>query len=369
MSNNTPELYVGLDVSEKSIEIFALRIDAPNGKSGRIANDRDQLESFCAGFKHPQNVLIALETGTHSPWISELLLRHGFQVAVGNARKLAAVWKSQDKNDRNDAEMLARLARSDLNLFAPIQHQNAESRADLAVIKLRNTVSECRTKMMNAVRGTLRSFGADDEAVTPENFSKEIGKVIPRALRPAMKGILKEIRMLQLTIRDYDKQVEKLCRKYPDTEKVGQIAGVGPLTALSFILIMGRPERFNGGGGVCKYLGLTPKRDQSGEVDKQLGITKTGNALMRRLLVQAANYIISRGPACDLRRAGERIASRGGKIARRKAKIAVARRTAKLMFRLWKTGEKYDPDHKANAKTTRKRECADRPLVHVLAAV
>jgi transposase len=277
MSNNTARFYVGLDVSKKSIEIHVLSGNGESGRSCRINNGAEALELFCQNFKEPQNVLMALESGPDSPWLSELLVKRGFQVAVGNARKLELIWKNNDKSDCHDAELLARQARNDLKLFAPIQHQTSDSRADLAVIKMREIAVSCRTKMINSVRGMLRAFGVSTDEVTVDKFTAQVVALIPKTLRPALKGIVKEIRLLQLTIKNYDQQIAKLCCKYPDTKKVDQISGVGPQTSLAFVLILGSTERFTSGGGVGKYLGLTPRRDQSGEVDKQLHITKEGN--------------------------------------------------------------------------------------------
>lgn len=354
MNKCSTRFYVGMDVSEKSIEIFVLPQDNDNGRRFQIDNSRESLIAFCDSVKEPASMLAAMETGAHSAWHSELLEQRGFQVVVGNARKLAAIWMNKNKSDREDAEMLARLARSDIKLFAPIRHIPTPLRADLAVIKARNAVSECRTKLMNTARGLLRSFGIDTNGVTSENFARESSKIVPKALRPAMNGIIKEIRTLQLTIKAYDREVTKLTRKYPDTAKVGQPVGVGELTSLAFVLMVDDPRRFSDGSRAARYFGLTPKRDQSGTVDKQLGITKEGNRLMRQLLMQCANYVMGRGPDCDLRRFGERIAARGGKIAKRKAKVAIARKLVNLMFRLWVSGETYDPDYKAHCRETRK---------------
>jgi transposase len=261
-----------------------------------------------------------MESGTHSAWQSELLKQRGFQVVVGNARKLAAIWMSKNKSDREDAEMLARLAHNDINLFAPIQHIPTPLRIDLAVVKTRDAVSQCRTKLINTVRGLLRSFGISTKDITADSFTPEVSKMVPKELRPAMDGILKEIRSLQLSIKTYDKLEKKLNKKYPATAVVGQPSGAGELTSMAYVLMVVDPRRFGNGDRVTRFFGLTPKRDQSGEVDKQLGITKEGNSLMRRLLLQAANHIMGRGPDCDLRRFGERIAARGARSpnARRK---------------------------------------------------
>jgi len=365
MSKCSTEIYIGMDVSQKSIEIFSLPFDGETGERSNIANSRESLMAFCDSIKEPSKVLVAMESGTHSAWHSELLKQRGLQVVVGNARKLAAIWMSKNKSDREDAEMLARLVRSDIMLFAPIEHAKTQLRCDLAVVKARAAMIECRTKLINMVRGTLSAFGIKTDEITVENFTVETSKIVPKELRQALSEILKQIRLLQLSIKGYDRTITKLNQKYPDTSKVSQITGVGEISALTFVLLIGNPKRFQCGNRVTRYFGLTPKRDQSGEVDKQLGITKEGNVLMRKLLVQCANYIMSRGPDCDLRRFGERIAVRGGKIARRKAKVAVARKVAKLMFSLWRTGETYDPDYKNHSKETRKMNKTKKQIVNL----
>lgn len=364
MSKCSTEIHLGMDVSDKSIDFFWLSNGSENGKRCQIANSREALMMFCDRVEDSSKVLVAMESGTHSAWQSELLKQRGFQVVVGNARKLSAIWMNKNKSDREDAEMLARLAHNDINLFAPIQHIPTPLRIDLAVVKTRDAVSQCRTKLINTVRGLLRSFGISSKDITADSFTTEVSKIVPKELRPAMDGILKEIRLLQLSIKAYDKLVTKLNKKYPATAIVGQPGGAGELTSLAYVLMVVDPGRFGNGDRVTRFFGLTPKRDQSGEVDKQLGITKEGNSLMRRLLLQAANYIMGRGPDCDLRRFGERIAARGGKIAKRKAKVAVARKLAKLMFKLWVTGETYDPNYKAHCKEARKiKKSEDKTVV------
>jgi transposase len=118
---------------------------------------------------------------------------------------------------------------------------------------------------------------------------------------------------------------------------------------LSFVLVIGDPKRFSSAERLAAYLGLVPRRDQSGEVDKQLGITKQGNSFIRRYLIQGANYILGHyGEDCDLKTHGLKIAARGGKIAKRKAAVAVARKLSGLMYTLWQNDEVYDPHYKQN---------------------
>ena len=164
-------------------------------------------------------------------------------------------------------------------------------------------------------------------------------------MRPALVPILRMIEHHSGSIARYDRLIEEMGRKkYPETTTLRQVAGVGPITALCFVLTLDDPLRFKNSRAVGAFLGLRPKQDQSGERNPELRITKAGNRELRRLLVQGAQYILGPfGKDTDLRRFGESIAARGGKVAKRRALVAVARKLAVLLHRLWITGEVYEP--------------------------
>jgi transposase len=142
-------------------------------------------------------------------------------------------------------------------------------------------------------------------------------------------------------IQEYDEKIEKLGR-----EKYGPTAGkgVGPITALAYVLTLENPDRFVKSRDVGPYLGLVPKQEDSGESPPQLGISKAGDTMMRRLLVGSAHHILGPfGPDTDLRRYGLRLCERGGKNAKKRAAVAVARKLAVLLHCLWVSGEVYEP--------------------------
>lgn len=354
MNKCSTGIFIGMDVSEKSITIYALPSNNENGKETVIANDASVINKFFDQSGEMGNLTVAMETGTHSPWMSELLESRGCKVLVGHARALRMIWGSDHKCDGRDAEMLARIAKADPKLLNPIKHRSMDSRKDLAVIKARDVLVKSSTMMINYMRGILKSFGIKNEEIKTADFSDGILKLIPRELIPALTGVVQQLKHVKKEIKRYDKMIDKLCKKYPETEKLRQVSGVGPLTALAFVLIITDPNRFPCGQRLASYLGLVPERKQSGETDEQLGITKAGNGLLRRYLVQASNYIM--GPFCkdcDLRTFGTRIASRGGKIAKRKAKVAVARKLAVLLRKLWISDEAYVPDYKMQKRKNR----------------
>ena len=350
VSQKQEKIYFGLDISQKTIEIFSL-IGEKSVAFGKISNNQNSLTEFFNKIPAPAaSVTIALETGTHSAWISRLLEERGYEVIVAHARDLAFIYKGDKKSDRIDAEKLARVARADKKLLHPVKLIDKNRQEDLLAIKARDLLVKERTCIVNAIRGFLRSFGIDDTEYTLDTLNKMYLK-LPKEIRFNLKGLFSTLTALTSCIKEYDKRIEKLAKKYPETEILQQIKGVGPLIALSFALIIGEADRFSS-KECASYIGLVPKRDQSGDVDKQLGISKCGNKLLRRLLIQGAQYIMGPfGEDCDLRDFGNRIAQRGGSIARKKAKVAVARKLAVTMLALWRNPVvKYDPLFKSNRK-------------------
>ena len=350
VSQKPEKIYFGLDISQKNIEIYALK--GEKGVSfGKIANTRQGLVEFFNKLPWAsESIVVALETGTHSAWISHLLEVRGYEVIVAHARDLAFIYKGDKKSDRIDAEKLARVARADKKLLHPVKLMDVKRQEDLLAIKARDLLIKERTCIINAIRGFLRSFGIDDTEYSHETIN-QMYEVLPEEIRQNLRGLFETLKSINVSIKNYDKRIERIATNYPETKILQQIKGVGPLIALSFALIIGEANRFTS-RQCSSYTGLAPKRDQSGDVDKQLGISKCGNKLLRRLLVQGAQYIMGPfGEDCDLRDFGNRIAQRGGSIARKKAKVAVARKLAITMLALWRNPEvAYDPHFKVNRK-------------------
>lgn len=350
LSHDAEKIYFGLDVSQKTIEVFAL-MGEESLPMGKIPNNLQSLEEFFDKVPAPASMItVALETGTHSAWISRCLEKRGMEVIVAHARDLAFIYSGDKKSDRIDAEKLARMARADKKLLHPVKLMDRKRQEALLAIKARDLLVKQRTCMINAIRGFLRSFGIDDTEYSHETINDLYPK-LPNEIRLNLRGLFTALTTINNNLKDYDRRIAKIAQSYPETKTLQQIKGVGPLIALTFALIIGNPERFNS-RGCGAYTGLSPKRDQSGEVDKQLGITKCGNGLLRRLLVQGAQYIMGPfGEDCDLRDFGNRIAQRGGSIARKKAKVAVARKLAITLLALWRNPNvAYDPHFKTNRR-------------------
>jgi transposase len=288
---------------------------------------------------------IAIEASAHSPWVNRVLAECGLVVTVANAREVRKIHQSNRKNDRSDAEILARMLRFDPKLLAPIQHRNASMQADISVLRARDTLVSARTSCINAVRGLVKADGSRLPRCSAEVFASRAAAYVPLSLMAAISPLLETIGTLTVQIRSYERQIEALGReRYPETGLIMQVTGVGSITSLAFVLTLADKDRFARSRDVGPYLGLVPRQYDSGDQHSQLQITKAGNGYLRRLLVNSAQYILGPfGPDCRLRRYGEHLMERGGKNAKKRAVVAVARKLAILLHYLWSTGAAYEP--------------------------
>ena len=341
--NPTDNITIGLDLGDRRHHVYVLSAAGDIVTEETITNTRACLEAFAARF--PAATII-METGTHSPWVSRLFEALGHRVIVANARKLRAISSSQTKSDREDAQMLARLGRADPKLLSPVRHRSEATQRALVRLKVREALVRSRVNLINSVRFLLKSLGVFvSSSIKALAFTRKVRAQLAATDAALVAPLLAGIDALNVQIKALDLELETLASEtYPATERLRQIPGVGPLTALCFVLTLESPERFAHARDVGPYLGLVPRRDQSGETDKQLGITKAGQVQLRCLLVNCAHYILGPfGPPCRLRAAGERIAARGVKPAKKRAVIAVARKLAVTLLALWKSGADYQP--------------------------
>jgi transposase len=333
-------LTVGIDLGDKYSQVCVLDDAAEVVEEARI---RTTPEVLRRKFEAMEPSLVALEAGTHSPWVSRLLESLGHECLVANPAALHR--KGRRKNDKVDATRLARWARSDPEVLSPITHRSEDMQADMALVYSRRAHVEARTKLINTARGLVKAHGARLPACDARSFSNRARDAVPEALRGPIDSLLRSIEQLSDEIHALDRLVEELAdTKYGlKTDAMRQIEGVGALTSLAYVLVVRDPYRFRNSRQVGSYLGLTRREDMSGESEPELGISKAGNKYLRQLLVGCAHYIMGPfGPDCDLRRWGLRKAQ-GSKNAKKRAVVAVARKLAVLMHRLWQTGEVYEP--------------------------
>jgi transposase len=336
------KLTVGVDLGDRNSRYCVLDKDGEVIEAKSVATTKKDLNRVFGAMPHSR---VALEVGTHSPWVSRHLKGLGHEVIVANPRRTRLIAASSSKSDRVDAETLARLARVDAKMLFPIQHRGESAQADLMVIRTRATLVEGRTRWINAARGFSKAFGERLRKCDARYVNEEMAKDLPEALKTAIEPLLKQIGELSGRIKEYDTAIEKIAReRYPEVELLTAVGGVGILIALTFILTLEDKERFQSSRDVGAYLGMKPRRRQSSQSDPQLGISKEGDSYLRKLLVQGAHVILGRrGADSDLRRFGQRLAARGGKGAKKKARVAVARKLAVLLHHLWATGEVYEP--------------------------
>jgi len=288
---------------------------------------------------------IALETGTHSPWVSRQLAQMGHEVIVAHARNVRLIGESSRKDDQLDARTLARLARIDPGLLGPVRHRSAQAQIHLTVIRARAALVGTRTALVNAARGLTKSYGQRLNKCGTEQMNRDSSQGLSQELRDALDPLLREIESLNERIAEYNGRIEQIAKQvHPEVARLKQVKGVGTLIALTYVLTLDDPHRFRRSRDAGCYLGLRPGRRNSGQSEPQLHISKEGDRYLRTLMVQGAHYILGPfGQDSDLRRWGLKLAERGGRNAKKRAVVAVARKLAVLLHKLWVSGEVYEP--------------------------
>jgi transposase len=340
-------VFAGCDLSDKSSEICVLDGD---GAVVETRTARTTRHGLVAAFRKYGHVVVAIEAGTHSRWVEEVLVGAGHKVIVANPRQVQLIWGRGKKTDRSDAMLLARLARVDPMLLAPVHHRSRAAQLDLASLRSRDILVSARTKLVNHVRGLLKQFGVRVERCSTGAFANRADEVVPPDLAPALGPVLEALRTLNAQIVVHDRQVDQLVSASPVAMRLAEVDGVGPVTALAYQLTIEDPTKFRHSRVVGSFVGLTPAKDQSGDSDPQKHISKAGNAFLRRLLVQCAHRVLGTfGRECNLRRWGLALCARGGPAGKKRAIVAVARKLAVILHRVWITGEPYDPNFGALA--------------------
>lgn len=358
LSSAPPTQTVGIDLGDKTSRYHVVDKAGAMKKEGCTATTK---KGMAATFAKMTRSRIALEVGTHSAWVSRLLASFGHEVIVANARRVRAISDNNSKDDRMDARLLARLARVDPALLYPIRHRGAQAQQHLATIRARAALVDGRTALINTARGLVKAFGERLAACDADQMGVDKLEGLEPAEQAPLAGLLRSVEAITEQIHEYDEQIAEIARRhYPETALLQQVPGVGLLIALTFVLTLEDAERFQRSRDVGCYLGLRPKRKESGESQPELNITKEGDVYLRRLLVQGAHYILSaRGPDTDLKRWGLKLAGAGeqkagekpsqakkqkkSKKAKKRAVVAVARKLAILLHSLWVSGEVYEP--------------------------
>jgi transposase len=330
---------VGIDLGDRWSHWCALSSTGEVIDRGRVKTSAEALSELSAGWT---GIPVAIENGTHSGWISRTLKMAGCTVWVANPSRWRGTAHSS-KNDANDAEALARVVRLDPKLLYPITHRTQQQQEDLSVIRVRAQLVKARTLLVNTARGAVKSVGARLPATDADAFHNTSWKFVPEALREALRPLYQSLATITEQVRALDRQIEKLSKeRYQATALLRSVPGVGPLTALTYVLTVADTARFASSREVGAFLGLRPRQRQSGSRNPELGIAKNGDHYLRSLLVECAHYVLSRSPDSAMKRWGLGLAQ-AGPPAKRRALVAVARKLAVLLHSLWSNGELYCP--------------------------
>jgi transposase len=339
---------IGIDLGDRKSHACVLDAAGNVFWRGTFASTRDGLATFLGAFT---KATVVMEVGQHSRWASAVAQELAHDVLVANPAHVRMIYASNSKSDRFDAEALARLARVDRKLLHPIRHRSRSAQAALAIVKSRDALVRSRTSLVNHVRMVVKADGSRLAKCDADQFAKKVRAQVPDALAAALTPVIEAIEQLTARIRALDVCIVRVAKTaYPETERLLQVKGVGPVTALAFVLTIEDVSRFENARDIGPYLGLVPKRHQSGELDPNLRISKAGDGYLRRLLVNCAHYITGPlGSDCDLRRFGHKLSPPGSKTRKKRAVVAVARKLSVLLVRLWQNGSRYEPDRQLSA--------------------
>ena len=347
---NRDRLTVGVDLGDRWSQYCILGLEGETLAEGQLRTTQEDVREF---FQALTVARVVMEVGTHSAWMQDVITEWGHEVLVANPRWMEGSKRRKRKSDRIDANKLARLGRVDPQSLYPIRHRSREVRQDLVVLRARDALVSIRTELINTTRGLVKSMGTRLPRCSSPSFAEKVKDAIPVEVREALLPLVQLTETVNDCIARYDQKIEELGqKKYGHTTLLRQVKGVGPITSLAYVLTLEDPQRFSSSREVGPYLGLVPKQEDSGDSQPQLGISKTGDRMLRRLLVGSSQYMLGAfGPDTDLRRYGLRLCERGGKNAKKRAVVAVARKLAVLLHRLWVTGDVYEPLHHPGAET------------------
>lgn len=337
----------GIDIGDQRCHLRLINFDGELIDETQITTRAAALEKY---FRRWPRLRIVIEAGTHSNWIRRTLAGLGHEVLVANPRRLRVIAQSYSKNERHDAWWLAELGRTNLDLLSPTEPRSVQCEQHRLWLHSRESLVEARTKLINSLRGMAKSQGLRLGTCGPTKWVSKVREHCPRELHPALLALARSIAALTREIRQLEKQLEQLADQiYPVTARMRQVNGVGALTTLAYVLVLdndaGRLKRSRQAGAL---VGLRPKQHDSGQSAPQLGITKCGDKLLRRLLVQSAQYQLGPfGQDSAIRRWGLKLAAGTNRRAKRRAVVAVARKLAVLLHVLWSKEVDYDPFHGA----------------------
>ena len=332
--------YVGLDVSLRQTAVCIVDETGKIKREGMVASDPDAIADFIV--KHAPDVArIGLETGATSNWLWTELKKKELPVICIDARHAKAALKLQiNKNDRNDAVGIARIMQC--GWYKEVRVKDLDSHAIKALLVSRALLVKIKRDLENQIRGLLKNLGLIIGRAKMGTFTARATELIgdKLALTAAVEPLLKAREAVERQIGDLDRKVMHLARNEPQVRRFMTVPGIGPITALCYLATIDDPTRFDKSRNVGAYVGLTTRRYASGEIDRTGRISKCGDALLRSYLYEAANVLLTRVAKWSTLKAwGMRVAKRSSLS---KAKVAVARKLAVILHRMWIDGTEFN---------------------------
>jgi len=340
--DKTIDINVGIDLGDKYSQICEIDGDGVLTEV-RLATTESKLREQFEG--KPRRRII-MEVGSQSRWISELLTSFGHEVLVLDARHVKMISDGLYKDDRKDAFLLARMGREAPGLLKVVHHRALDHQHVLTLVRARACAVRGRTQVVNTLRGLLKPYGIRlPKHSKSSDFLLWMYDFVPPPVLKLIEPLLPLLQEFDIRVDEYDKQAKAMLPTFaPHAMKLTNVYGVGDLTVLYFVALIGDPKRFPKSRDVGAYLGLCRRRNDSGERASELRITKAGDPYMRALLSNCASHILGPfGKDCDLRAWGLKKAGAGSRVEKRKAKVAVARKLSVLLLTLLKSGKDYKP--------------------------
>ena len=314
-------------------------VDTETGElQERRLQHREEAEKFYRDLAaQGMGVRVGMEASGHARWFERLLSELQFELWIGEAAEIRTKRVRKQKTDRQDAQLILRLLLEDR--FRQIWVPSWENRDLRQLLWHRHRMVQARTRIMNQLQavalneGLRRKKGLWREAGRKQLESFPLAPWASRRRR----DLLELLDRLNPTITELTQAIEQEVEKCPEAQRLRTHPGVGPLTALAYVLIVGRADRFQCGKQIASYLGLVPAEESSGERRRLGHISKQGNSLLRFLLVEAAQVTVRSDP--EWRSKYFHLAMRRG---RKIAKVAMARRLAVRMYWMWRKGWNYE---------------------------
>jgi transposase len=331
--------YAGIDVSLEMSSVCIVDASGRIVREGKVASEPDALAAYLksAGVELAR---VGLEAGPLSQWLHAGLTEAGLAVVLLEVRRVRAALAAMPvKTDRNDARGIAQLLR--MGWFRPVHVKDPLAQEVRALLTARKQMQAKLMDIEGVVRGLLRGFGLKLGAVTRNGFERRVRELVTGqpTLERVMGPMLRAREALRAEYATLHRDLLRMVREDATCRRLMTVPGVGAVVAITFTSAIDDPARFRRSKDVGAHLGLTPRRHQSGETDRIGRITKAGDAMARSMLFEAANAMLTRSVRFSALKAwAMRIAGRGGM---KKAKVALARKLALVLHRMWVDGTDF----------------------------